>query len=314
MPQVPMMARVPTTFSRSGGIDEEAQRQYNQRLIDARIGLYLCSGGTGESHTLTREELRQVYENGVASGKGKVPVWANPPEQHTARATIEHAKLAIDCGVEGVNVYALASLHLMKPTPQELAAYYDEVLGAIQYPVAIAPNPMVGYNISPEMIAGLCHKYPQIVAVNLSGGIPDSYFLQLKPLLKRKVDCYVSLGGSEHTLNLGATGLLMSVSNIIPKTFRRYLDLYAEQKYVEMSPIYADIKRVVQFCSRWWGGGQTRVIKMAMKVLKLPGGEGGMREPYRTPPAEELARFAEGLAALGVPEIDEQSRAAGLKV
>src|SRR4051812_38873426 len=111
-----MMCRVPTTFSKSGGIDEEAQLRYNQRIIDSKIGLYLGSGGTAEGHTLTFDELRQGYKVGVASAKGKVPVWANSPEQHTARGTIAHARLAIECGVEGVTIYALSSLHLMKPT------------------------------------------------------------------------------------------------------------------------------------------------------------------------------------------------------
>ena len=314
MSTVPMMARTPTTFSKSGGIDEDALRQYNQRLIDAKIGLYLGSGGTGEAHTLTRDELRQVYKAGVASAKGKVAVWANPPEQHTARGTLEHARLAIECGVEGVNVYALATLHLMKPTSRELNAYFDEVLSTLKHPLAITPNPGVGVKMPPEFVAGLVNKYPHIVAVNLSGGLSDSYFLELKPLLKRDIDIYVGTSGSEHMLNLGAKGLIDSASNIIPKTFRRYLDLFSEKNFVEMSRVYAEMELLSQYSSRWWTGGQTRFIKMIMKVLKLPGGEGGMREPYRMPPAEELAKFAEGLVALPIPEIREQARAAGYKV
>ena len=312
MSHIPLMCRIATAFSKSGGIDEEAQRQFNQRFIDSKLGVYLGSGGSGEGHTLTWDELRQVYKIGVAQCKGKIPVWANPPEQYTARATIEQTQLAIDCGVEVVNIYALAGLHAMRPTPFELAAYYDDVLSAIKHPVAVAAQPLVGYSVPPSMIAGLCHKYHQIVAVNLTG-VNDTYFLQLKEALKRDVDCYVPITGSDHTLNLGAKGLLATESNIIPKTYRRYLDLYSEKDYAEMSRVYADIKRYLEYTAHW-GGGQTRWIKMAMKVLKLPGGEGGMREPYRMPPADELARFAEGLVALRVPEIEEQARAAGLKV
>jgi hypothetical protein len=44
----------------------------------------------------------------------------------------------------------------------------------------------------------------------------------------------------------------------------------------------------------------------------LPGWEGGMREPCRMPTDEVMKKFAEGLLRLGVPEIDEMARAAGV--
>ena len=53
---------------------------------------------------------------------------------------------------------------------------------------------------------------------------------------------------------------------------------------------------------------------MAMRLLKLPGWEGGLREPYRMPPEPEYQRFAHGFLRLGLPEIEEQARKAGLRV
>ena len=51
-----------------------------------------------------------------------------------------------------------------------------------------------------------------------------------------------------------------------------------------------------------------------MKAFKLPGGEGGVREPYRMPPDAEIKTFIEGLIKLGLPEIEEQARASGWPV
>jgi hypothetical protein len=51
---------------------------------------------------------------------------------------------------------------------------------------------------------------------------------------------------------------------------------------------------------------------MAAHVLKLPGWQGGLREPYLPAPESELARFRDGLLALRIPEIDELASAAGL--
>ena len=309
---IPLLCRTATTFSKSGALDEGALRQYLQRFIDAKLGVYLGSGGTGEGHTLTIDELRRVYRIGVETCKGKVPVYANPPEQYTARATREHNQLAVDCGVEVVNIYALAGLHSMRPTEMELLAYYNDVLSAVKHPVALAAQPLVGYSVKPEMIADLCRRYHQVVAVNLTG-VTDLYFLQLKALINRDIACYVPITASMHTLGFGATGLLATEANIIPKTYRRYLDLYEQKKFDELGFVYADIKRYLDYTSRW-NPGPTRWVKMAMKAFKLPGGEGGVREPYRMPPDAEIQTFIEGLIKLGLPEIEDQARASGWPV
>ena len=47
-----------------------------------------------------------------------------------------------------------------------------------------------------------------------------------------------------------------------------------------------------------------------MKVLKLPGWEGGLRKPYLMPADDVVRSFADGLLRLGIPEIDEMARAA----
>ena len=313
MSNITLMCRVATAFTKDGsGIDAAAQRKFLQRFVDSRLGVYLGSGGQGEGHTLSKDELRQVYEIGVEVCKGKVPVFANPPEQYTARGNIEHMKLALDCGVEGVNLYAIAGLHSMRPTERELRVYYDTVLSAIQGPVALAAQPLVGYSVKPELIAELCNKYKQVMTVNLTG-VTDAYFLKLKDLVKRPMRYDVPITGGFEMLNLGATGLLGTEANIIPKTYRRYIDLVEQRDYAAAAQIYAQIKRYLDYTSAW-NPGPVRWIKMAMKTLKLPGGEGGIREPYQMPPDDELKRFTDGLLHLGIPELEELGRAAGLAV
>lgn len=91
-----LICRTATVFHADGGIDEEGFRRHLQRLIEHGHGLYLASGGSGEGHALSHAELRRIYAAGVACGRGKVPVYANPPEQHTAQLTLEHSLLAIE--------------------------------------------------------------------------------------------------------------------------------------------------------------------------------------------------------------------------
>jgi dihydrodipicolinate synthase/N-acetylneuraminate lyase len=305
--------RVATTFTVGGdAIDEDAYRRYLQRFIDTNTGVYLGSGGIGEGHTLTWEELRTVYRVGVNACKGKVPVYANVLEQLTARDVIKYAELAVESGVDALNFYAAEGRHEFKPTDRELTIWLDTVLSAVKHPTLLAAQPVVGYAVKPEIIAHACRRYGHVVGVNLTG-VQDSYFLQLREMVDRDLRYYVPVTGSLNMLVLGAAGILGGDINVIPATYRRYVDLFAAGRFDELGRVYADIKRYLAYTARW-NPAPTRWIKMAMKVLKLPGGEGGIRAPYQMPPPNELEEFTDGLLRLRIPEIEQQAKAAGLSI
>ncbi len=310
MPKLDLLCRNATAFAPDGSIDEDAYRKLLQRLVDQKIGLYLASAGSGESCAMTDEELRRVYRIGVEMGKGKVQVNGNPPEQPTVRETLHHIKLAIEGGVELVNIYGPAGWHSYRPTDDEFSGFFDELLPQVKHPVSLAPNTTVGYAPSAAMIASLCHKYPQVAAVHLVSQGED-YFIELKDRLKRDVPLYAPLVGSLNMLLLGAAGVIGGEQNMLPKTFRRYMDLFESGKIVEAAQVYADLKRFMRYITKW-RGAFPRPIKMMMKVFKQPGYT--LRGPYNMPPDDELQKFADGLLKLRIPEIDEMARAAGLNV
>lgn len=309
MPKLRLFCRVATTFARSGALDEDAFRRYLQRFVDAGIGVYLASAGSGEGNALTEDELRRVYRIGVEVCKGKVGANANPPETQTVRATREHLARAIESGVEMVNIYGPTGWHGFRPTDSEFVAFFDDLLGEIRHPVALAPNPTMGYTPKAALIADICNRYSQVAAVNLVG-LNDDYFMSLKAMVEREVEYYVPLTGSLNTLALGAAGVIGGEFNILPKTFRRYVDCYEAGDLCGAGEAYAEIKRFTRYVAPW-NSASPRWIKMAMKVLGLPGAEGGLREPYRMPEPAELRRFRDGLLRLGIPEIDALAAAAG---
>lgn len=298
-----LICRTATTFALDGSLDVAAQEQFLQRLVDRGLGMYLASAGSGEGHALEPGEMRQLYQIGVSVGGGKVPVNANPPEAHTPRRSIEHAQLAVECGVDVVNIYGPTAWHGFRPTDDELMSYYDEVFAEVRYPVALAPNPVIGYTPSARIMAEICAKHHQVVAVNLAG-LNDYYFIQLQDLLTRPVEVFVPFVSSLHTLSMGAAGLLAAEANILPGTFRQYLDHYRANRTAELGQVYRQLYRFSRYVQPWHSASP-RWIKMSMAVLGLPGSQGGVRAPYRMPPAAELQRFADGLGALGIPEIGE---------
>jgi 4-hydroxy-tetrahydrodipicolinate synthase len=311
MRSIGLVCRSATTFSPAGELDEAALRLFLHRLVDADIGVYLASGGSGEGHALTDDELGRLYRIGVEVCKGRVSVNANIPEHHTATVTRARAEQAVAAGVDVINIYGPASWHGFRPTEAEHIAYYDNILPFIKHPVALAPLPVLGYTPSPAFIASLCHKYHQVVAVHLSA-LGEGYFVQLKNRLTRRVEIYVPLSGAVEALLLGASGIVSASANVLPKTYRRYADLFGAGKLEELASVYADILSFDEYVLQWQHG-TPRWMKTMMKVLKLPGGEGGCREPYKMLDGADLQQFTRGLIALGIPEIDELAVAAGLR-
>lgn len=296
-----LFCRTATTFTPDGRFDAASFPDFLQRFVENGIGVYLGSAGSGESGSMTLAELTRLYEIGVDTCKDSIPVHANPPEKPSVRETIEHMQLAIRAGVEIVNLYGPASSHGYKPTDAELRAFYREVLTAIRHPIALSPNPSIGHAPSAQSVAELCHEHHQIVAINLIDQ-GDDYFIELQDRLRRHVDLNVQITGSMELLLLGASAVVGAESNMIPRTYRKYMDLVQAGDLLAAARQYADIKRFNRYVAAW-RGAHPRWIKMMMKVMGMPGH--GLREPYVMPAEAELASFKAGLLGLGLPEINE---------
>ncbi len=308
---IKILSRNYTPFAADKSFDEEAYRAQLQRFADARIICFLASGGSAEANVLDDHELRRSFEIGVeVFRKADLPVYANFPEVLTAREAIELSRLSVELGCDVVNLYGPAGLHGYKPTDLELNTFFDSILAEVKDPVILAPNPLQGYTPSAAIIAGVCHRHEQVVGVNLIGIKGDAYFLQLLDLLERPVELNVGLPGSLQSLTMGATGVISNLANIVPKTVRMYVDLLEAGDYEEMGRVYAGLQRFARYVEGGvWHG--PRWQKMAARVLGLPGAAGGVRVPYVLPSEEEQGRFAKGLLALGIPEIDEYARTNG---
>jgi dihydrodipicolinate synthase/N-acetylneuraminate lyase len=240
--------------------------------------------------------------------KGKIPVNANPPEKLSARETLEHVLLAVEAGVEIVNIYGPATWHGYLPTPEEFFAFFDEVLPSVKASVAFSPNSGVGRAPTAAMLAELCKRHPQIVTLNLLTQT-DEYFVELQDLLTRDVALNVPFMGSMETKLLGASAVIGAEMNIIPKTHRRYMDLLEAGRFAEAAPVYAEIARFNRYVGAW-RSAHPRWIKMAMRAFKIPGS--AIRGPYVTASDKEVSSFIDGLIKLGLPEVSDMAAGAGL--
>jgi dihydrodipicolinate synthase/N-acetylneuraminate lyase len=311
MARIDLIARIATTFGADGEFDEEAMALWIQRFVDADMTVYVASSGSGEGASLTMDELARLYRTAVSVCAGKVELGANLPDQATAKATLAHAELARSCKVDTIQLYGPARAHGYMADEREYRAYFDYVLSRLDYPVTVSPNPIVGFSPGPRLLAEICNAYPQVVGCGLTGISSDVYVLELLDALDRELKVNISMEGSLNTLALGATGINAELANLLPKTLRRYADLYAEQRFDEIGEVYTQLVRALEFTGRW-KTTSPRVHKMTMRAFKLPGWEGGVRAPFVMLDDHEQEKFTTGLLELGIPEIDDLALAAGL--
>jgi 4-hydroxy-tetrahydrodipicolinate synthase len=291
-----------TPFTADDELDEQGLRLHLRRMAEAGVAVYLASPGSGEGHALSDAELRRVYAIGVEECKGKVPVYANPPEARTGAQMAGRIRAAVEAGVDEVQIYPVDNGHGMKPTTAEQDAYYRDLLDGFDYPTAISVTTMANHITPIPLLKALCRDYPQIVTVNVIG-TPVNYLAEIMDELGPGIAFYNSIRGLADGLALGTSGALLGHANLVPRLCRSVFDRFAASDMRKFSEAYTNLMRLNRIVERW--GTNPRWIKMGMKVLELPGcGDGRVRKPYLSPPAADMADMAKAFDAMGLRQIE----------
>jgi 4-hydroxy-tetrahydrodipicolinate synthase len=291
-----------TPFTTDNGVDETALRIHLRRMIDAGVGVYLGAGGAGEGHALSTAELERVFRIGVEECKGRVPTYATIPEQRTAAATIEKCRIAVASGVEVVQVFFPDAGHGMRPRAEEQERFYRELLSRIEHPLALSVHAHSGFFPSIELVAALCSEHRHVVAINAML-TPLPYLVELMQGLGPRVAVYTAMHQFVDGLVLGANGILAAEPNVIPRSCRRVLSAFESNDPAALQSSFAHLIRFSGIVARW-APSTARWVKMALKVLALPGGNGVIREPYVLPPQKELDEMARAFESLDVRGIE----------
>jgi 4-hydroxy-tetrahydrodipicolinate synthase len=308
MVELEILCMTVTPMNDDHSVDEGALREQLRRLVSARNGVYLGSGGSGEGHALSVKELRRVYEIGVEEAGGKVPVYANPRESRTADDMYDVAREAVEAGVDMVQIYQLDAGHGMTPTVKEQEAYFTSILDRIDHPVAISVHVFAGYLAPVDLLTALSDRYPQIVALNVMGAT-DRYFSEIRDALPEAVRLFTSTASLPTLATLGAAGSLGAENNCIPNICRAVGDSITsgdQQALADaMTALHRFSRVVAEVCPH---RGSARGNKMAMKALGL--GNGVLRPPYLELPQSDQDTLRDRLADLRIAELEGLHRTA----
>jgi dihydrodipicolinate synthase/N-acetylneuraminate lyase len=133
-------------------------------------------------------------------------------------------------------------------------------------------------------------------------GPPLTYFVELKDALEeatRSLKLYAGMHVLVPSLYAGASGCLAAEPNLIPVTSRRFADVVLHGGPEEIADELLFMTRFSSVVNRW-APSTARWVKMGLKVLDMPGGNGVLREPYVLPGADQLAAMGAEFQKLGV--------------
>jgi 4-hydroxy-tetrahydrodipicolinate synthase len=244
-PPAPIMfSMVVTPMDEHGRLDEPGIRAHLRRMIDAGVGVYLGSGGSGEGHALSIDELGQLYRIGVDECKGKVPVYCNPPEARSAAEMLDKSRQAIDAGADLVQFYQLDAGHGRVPVLAEQEMYFRDLLEQTDHPVGISIHAAVGYLAPASLVTRLCADYPQIKLVNIPFGPTMNYLVELRDTISDTVKIYVGMHNILSGLVMGAWGAQVTETNQAPHLCQAIIDHFVDGDLSSAAAAYAHVLRL----------------------------------------------------------------------
>jgi 4-hydroxy-tetrahydrodipicolinate synthase len=202
-----------TPFDADGAVSEQAAAALMHHLLENGSDGLVLAGTTGESPTLSDEEMFELWKLGVAEC-GDALVIAGTGSNDTRHA-IELTERATEAGVDAVLV---VTPYYNKPNRRGLIAHYKAVAASTDLPVIL-------YNIPSRSIIDMPNDLVEELAAEIPNvkAIKQASYEQLAPL--EGLDL---LAGNDdvlaRVLDMGGTGGILVASHLVGPEMRRMID------------------------------------------------------------------------------------------
>jgi 4-hydroxy-tetrahydrodipicolinate synthase len=277
-----------TPFDDQDRLDLDAFREHLRRLRAARIGVYVGGGGSGEGYTLSPDETVAVLTAAAEELNGHVPVRAMGVEPRSAKEMLQLARVVADSGLDSMQVYSLDAGHGRMPRPDELEAYFCDILDELPVKAVLSTHQSVGYWLQIDSLKRLVDRYDNIIGINVTNS-DITYLIRVIDAVGDRIEIHV--GGAMQGLTalaLGANGFLTSEGNLAPRLTQSVIDRWVAGDLPGAADAFA---RVLRLYAAMAAVGGVSGTKAALNQLGLPGGV--PRRPRLAVPPEWEARIAQ---------------------
>ena len=206
-----------TPFRADGSIDEARFVAHVEGQIQGGVEFLVPCGTTGESATMTVEELTRVISVTVEVAAGRIPVMAGAGGNWT-KEVVERAEAAQEVGAAAL---LSVSPYYNKPTPAGLIGHYKAVAASVDIPVFVYNVPgRTASNIDPQTLFKIAEIENVVGVKEASGNLG-----QVMEIIAGRPEGFLVLSGDD-ALTLpfvaaGADGVVSVVANETPELMSR---------------------------------------------------------------------------------------------
>lgn len=255
-----------TPFDENMNLDEEGLRKLVHQQVEKGIHGIAPLGVTGESPSLTDQEIKRVVEIVVEESDGKCKV-APDTCSNSLNQTMSRINLYTEAGCDYAVVFAP---FLVKPSQVGVIEFYELLAEKSKIPIIIHNAPArVGINIEPKTYARLAEN-ENIIATKDGNKEMDHL---AKILYLTKGQSFSVFTGKDTTayplLSFGGSGVFTVAGNVIPGVMRELMTycLNGEfKKAEEMHCAYYDLFEALRMETN------PMAVKEALTLMGLPGG------------------------------------------
>jgi 4-hydroxy-tetrahydrodipicolinate synthase len=201
-----------TPFDADGEVNEEAAVALMRHLLENGSDGLVLAATTGESPTLTDEEMARLWELGVEEG-GEATIVAGTGSNDTRHAV----ELTERAGEIGVDAMLVVTPYYNKPNRRGILEHYRTVAAATDKPIVLYNIPSrTVVDVSNDLLRELA-EIPNVAAVK------QARYEHLEP-----IDGLDLLAGNDDmladVLDLGGTGGVLVSSHLVGREMRRMID------------------------------------------------------------------------------------------
>lgn len=216
-----------TPFNEKREIDFQGLERLIQFLIKSHVNYLVVNGTTGESVTLSNEEVNEVLKF-VIEHAGNTPVWVGCGGNDTFKLAKKMSKFEADFPIKG---FLSVSPYYNKPTQKGIYAHYE-------YLAKSTSKPIILYNIPGRTASEISiETILQLSEIQNIVGIKDAVNdINKSMLLASQVHKDFALLAGDDAMALpmlacGYHGVISVIGNIKPIEFKKMIDFALKQDF-----------------------------------------------------------------------------------
>ena len=286
----------PFTGSDAGSIDEQAHRAEVRYLIEkAQVhGLAVC-GSTGEGHTLTTGETRQIVGWTMEAARGRVPVIAGIIADST-QAVIERGRALADLGVAALQVTPVH--YVFRPDDDAMVRHFATIADRTGIPVLIY-NVVPWSYLLPPLLTRILRDVPGVIGVKQSASdmkaLADLLMLVEEAGIGSRVRILSAVDALLYpSFQLGAQGAIAAVLSAAPEWSVALWNAVEAGQQAEALRLHKNLLRL------WNAIDAPNLPANVRAVMRQAGREGGVPRPPM--PAASRAQEEKIKAALAAAD------------